>query len=307
MGDTSLNAASACAGPHNTSRPNVAFCIAGAARTFATPLIQDGIRANFFGQLSGGGHDRFFILIKTDDSTKIGMSGSTQMANDRFVQHHSDPEELLIVLNNSWITPMLAAAVVVQGSGAHVWGAPTQTISATVALAVANASLWQLERAEFCPNASRAERFRRSDETCCEPIGPFRDEQAVRGNEARLVHQHLNLRWCYMAIIHQERVQGWQFDLVAFSRPDLFWYGYVAALDRTLSLYVFVAGLRSFRTGHAQTRPTVVPVAVAYTHAFVLLSGLRYDVGRATCPCRPSDGPGFAPAQLPHKDSEYQV
>ena len=215
-----------CTPDGRRARPSVAFCVAGAARTFATQLIHDSYRAHYYEPLAGGEGEparaRFFVLLKTDDSAKMGMAVGEKAANDHFEQHHTDDQQLVRVLNASWMTPMLAEAVIVRGSGAHVWGAPVQTLGPGLSIASANASMWKSYAATFCSNATAS---MQASGDCCVPQGAFRDPQSAPGNEARLVHQALNQRWCYDAIGHHEYLQGWKFDLVAFSRPDLFWYG----------------------------------------------------------------------------------
>lgn len=209
----------------NAPPRRIAFCIAGAARTFTAPIIQAGIRDNFFGPLAAWhgqanlSQSRFFVLVKTDDSTKLGMGAAFHASNDRFSQHHTDKTNLLRVLTTSWFTPMLAAAAVVEGSGAHEWLAPAENASDVLVYAVGNATMWQRFRATYC-NESKATS---EQPGCCQPDGPFRGNTSS-ANEARLIHQHMNLRWCYKAILHQEAKQGWTFELVAYTRPDVLWY-----------------------------------------------------------------------------------
>jgi hypothetical protein len=74
------------AGPERAARcraqqapPRVAFCITGAARSFASPLVLAALRNNLVAPLAGtdpaGGGSRFFLSLKASDSPKSGVYG----------------------------------------------------------------------------------------------------------------------------------------------------------------------------------------------------------------------------------------
>ena len=51
--------------------PAIATCIAGAARSFGTPLVQGHLRRNLVEALGGSDGSRLFLLLKTLDSNKF--------------------------------------------------------------------------------------------------------------------------------------------------------------------------------------------------------------------------------------------
>ena len=51
--------------------PAIATCIAGAARTFGTPVVQSHLRRNLVEALGGSDGSRLFLLLKTLDSNKF--------------------------------------------------------------------------------------------------------------------------------------------------------------------------------------------------------------------------------------------
>ena len=59
--------------PCSSAEPRIAFCIAGAARSFATPLVLRMLRTHFIDALAGGNlaSSRIFLMLKTGDSPKV--------------------------------------------------------------------------------------------------------------------------------------------------------------------------------------------------------------------------------------------
>ena len=66
-------AAAAARCEHSSSRdaPSVAICIAGAARSFNTPLVQAHLRHHFVQVLAGHRRSRLFLHLKTQATTTI--------------------------------------------------------------------------------------------------------------------------------------------------------------------------------------------------------------------------------------------
>jgi len=60
--------------------PAIATCIAGAARSFGTPLVQGHLRRNLVEALGGSDGSRLFLLLKTLDSNKFVKQGGQQGA-----------------------------------------------------------------------------------------------------------------------------------------------------------------------------------------------------------------------------------
>lgn len=65
--------------------PAIATCIAGAARSFGTPLVQGHLRRNLVEALGGSDGSRLFLLLKTLDSNKFVKQ--TQPGAIVFKQH----------------------------------------------------------------------------------------------------------------------------------------------------------------------------------------------------------------------------
>lgn len=178
-----------------TPAPRIAICTAGAARTFASPLVFESWRHNFVSALAGAADSRVFLLLKTLDSDKRDTG-----AGHIFRQHHETSfEGLELRLNHPWLARMLADVLIVNGSGA-----PPQIVEAGRLGPVVQ------------PDDNAWKQWR-----CRLHSGNDPDEE-------RLCVSILALRWCNQAIrrfeASSEAPLERPFELVAFSRPDLVWW-----------------------------------------------------------------------------------
>jgi hypothetical protein len=200
----------------SSSPPRVAFCIAGAARSFGSPLVLSALRFNLVTPLAGNdpvrGGSRLFLSLKTSDSAK-------SIAGVSFGQHRGQAAPLLAALSNHWLSPLIGEAVIVNGSGAYLGErgggglrGSTQRGGERVTQVNADPYAWRRFRATPCvttDNATNSHRTTMTSSTtssrCCRKSNYLLDPN----NEERLVHQHLGLRWCSRAITRfEERRMG---------------------------------------------------------------------------------------------------
>lgn len=121
--------ASRCGSAHEEGRlppPRVAFCIAGSARGFATPLVHEMLRTNLVSSLAslapGAGRERrqgsrAFVLLKTADSSKLSRWGNGDVNFEAHSELASQLPALGAALEQRWLRRMLAEAVLLNGSG----------------------------------------------------------------------------------------------------------------------------------------------------------------------------------------------
>ena len=192
--------------------PRVAFCIAGAARSFAAPLVLESLRANLVTPLAGttpeSSGSSLFLSLKVADSAKSGVYGVS------FGQHVSRVGPLMAALTNTWIAPLIAEAAIVNGSGAYLGPAvPTPSplgsglAHSRVGIVRADETLWRGYRATPCPrgnSSSSSKNNTAGGARCCRRSGYL--EQG--NNEERLIHQHLGLAWCAGAIRRHEAARS---------------------------------------------------------------------------------------------------
>ena len=151
--------------------PRVAFCLAGAARAFASPLLLSALRANLISPIAGrdvAEHgSRMFLSLKLADSAKRNVAGVS------FGQHRSQAEPLLDALTGRsapWLPPLLGEAVLLNGSGAYLGeehasaGGPAGSsngghgrrrnaanLPGRISIVSADETLWRRYRATSCP------------------------------------------------------------------------------------------------------------------------------------------------------------
>ena len=188
--------------------PAVAICIAGAARTFATPLLFEHHYHNFVRQLvpdhAARQGSRVFVYLKTADSGKVfnpsELTGLLKHATNMPAEN-TEAEPIFAALETGWLRRLLAEAVIINGSGSYVgegWlaGEPG---GPEAAIRQGNESLEEAIRpkAHKCKAAETDLKLR--------PAAPIA----------------LSAAWCGAAIArHEHRVQR-NFNFVAFARPDL--------------------------------------------------------------------------------------
>ena len=205
--------------------PHMAFCVAGAARTFATPLVVRHLVTNFIEPLSSpcgsmGSTPRashsaaLFLLLKTQDTYKSLGSVGFEPHNDR----RSSISALVAALESPQLRPYITEAVILNGSGAvrdrdAIGWSFRASGRADNALRQADRTLWLRWR--------KPGRSRNGQST---PFNQSAGASAVTGqDEERLILNALNIAWCAGAIERQEstRGKGFRFDVVAYTRPDV--------------------------------------------------------------------------------------
>lgn len=117
--------------------PTVAFCIAGMARTFATPLVLASLRWNLVEALAGpfalaqpsttarhqgaALQSRLFLLLKVGVSLKLNQktSEAKYFASARKGNLGEDIDALHAALHTPWVRSMIGEVALLNGSGAH--------------------------------------------------------------------------------------------------------------------------------------------------------------------------------------------
>ena len=196
--------------------PRVAFCVTGAARSFATPLVLTMLRHNLFGALGAAEGSRFFLQLKRYDSDKLSVKSSTNFPrhNETTVAH------LRGALATPWLHRVTAEAIIVDGSGAtsiDATGSDEREMQHqgghhSTVIAASRDQLWQQYRASQCTAAGPA--------PCCE-VGDYLREA---NNQERMLLHHLGIGWCRASISRYESRSGRAFDMVVYTRPDLVWW-----------------------------------------------------------------------------------
>ena len=120
----------------NKHRPDVAFCIAGVARTLPLPLTQQLLHLNLLRSFDGSDKSALFMLLKTDGTAK--KKGESAHGSETDI---ADVENLLRV-------PWLQEAVILNGSGTTTrpgqgWGSDNFVVQS-------NESAWRAWRATNC-------------------------------------------------------------------------------------------------------------------------------------------------------------
>ena len=186
-----------CTATAQSPAPVVAFCIAGSARAFPTPLIASALVREFIGRLEASPNSRSFLLLKTEDSPKSSGYG------DHFRAVHADfsAADLVAIFNSSAARSRieLGSATVLSGAGS------------------APAEVCQQEQCVSASDSTRWTSFRRNGSTS---ICRANSDQSW---EMRTLMNALNAEWCARQISNYEHRHGIQFELVAYSRPDIWW------------------------------------------------------------------------------------
>ena len=203
--------------------PAIAFCIAGAARTFGTPLVQSHLQRNLVDALGGSDASRLFLLLKTLDSSKLAAQGGLGAVS--FKQHVGEAtvDGLRATLRLPWLAPRIGEAVIVNGSGSYTHGDPTDGDCNRPPYCVAQASstAWQQYRMQACA-APAVQDSAAYNKSCCRVS--ISNAQR-RNDEERMLMQAMGVAWCAAAAErHEARHAPARFGLVVFARPDLVWW-----------------------------------------------------------------------------------
>ena len=169
--------------------PRVAFCTAGAARTFASPLAFSSWMYNLVAASGARDEGRYlFLLLKAGDTDKWGGAGHT------FYSHkETEIPGLQARLATPWLATRLAESVIVNGSGMP------DTLQQRLDGVVPSSDLWKSYRNDRC--------------------GEF-----YNVNERNELEYFLAVSWCHAAIARQEATAGEAFGRVVFTRPDLYFH-----------------------------------------------------------------------------------
>ena len=124
-------------------RPDVAFCIAGVARTLALPLTQQLLHLNLLRSFDGSNESALFMLLKTDGTAK--WKGELANGSETGI---ADVENLLRV---PWLRTWLQEAVILNGSGTTT--RPGQGWGSNNFVVQSNESAWRAWRATKCSSS----------------------------------------------------------------------------------------------------------------------------------------------------------
>ena len=247
-------AATSCANSTSTRAPTVAFLIAGAARTFATPLMLASLRHLLVHPLSPERQPALFLYLKTADSDKDGRAEHADSVS--FAARTVGIQPLMNAVTTSWVGRHVVEAVIVNGSAAFSgrgWR-PGDPLSFLVrhpeplwrhytagqsckwpfgTLAAKRPSSKRLPSSRPLLNNTGDAPGLRSDDRSQPSLSHSQEahvDLAARmalgmppdnNQEQRMLEQHLGLAWCGSAVERAEREQGRTFEVVAFIRPDL--------------------------------------------------------------------------------------
>lgn len=191
-----MSASRALIAPCARAPPVAAVCIAGAARTFPSPLVLTGLRTNFLKAL--GCPTRLFMLLKAADTPKL--KGVQRMS---FAQHRTSVDALRAALALPWLAHLIEEAAIINGSGSFSGTGRGVRAPPGAMVVASNETAWRAQRARRCVLSTYL---------------------ATGTNEQRLILNHLGQSWCRDAIVRAEARMGHRFDLVAFTRPDFVWW-----------------------------------------------------------------------------------
>lgn len=184
--------------------PAVAFCIAGAARSFSAPLVQQALLHHLVRAYGGANGSRVFYLLKTADSDKMHevTGGRFRM---KYVARTADANALMSALGTWQRANLLGEALVLHGSGVHTHSDverrprdPNQ--EAAVATARANSTAWRLYRSRCVDTHDTPGVWQATPSSVAVQRNASNTKAlpylAYGNNEERLIANHLSLSWC---------------------------------------------------------------------------------------------------------------
>ena len=210
--------------------PHTAFCIAGAARSFAAPLIQEALWHHLVRAFGSANSSKFFFLLKTEDSDKHHERPVLGALNYDARHVSAEPLEKAV---RRW-EGRVAEAWIVHGSGSLEVNDDDSTQRSPIRSTRANATAWLRYRAA-CVHAHQPAGARNESRdgggggggnkpgasSLASRKNPRDSYLAEGNNEQRLILHHLGLRWCRTAIEKHEITSSRRFEIVIFARPDL--------------------------------------------------------------------------------------
>ena len=210
-----------CENETTRTAPKVALCVAGSARSFATPVVLTHLYHNLLVPLAGDRPERvrLFLHLKLNDSEKIAG-----LAGQRFHSHRENSlASIAAALQLPWMRSRLGEAVLLNGSGSYAGGGCSAHTDAGSCVVQPSTSAWTAYRTRACSADALARRNASGESAtanCCAPQNKF---IATGNNEERLLLSHLAIGWCGESIPRYERARAMSFDLVVYTRPDAVW------------------------------------------------------------------------------------
>ena len=223
--------------------PRVAFCIAGAARGFATHLMQNMLRlylVKMLAPLGAAGGSRIFLQLKPSDSDKLAGWGDFDI---HFHAHTDEAESRTsrlraLIEADSWLRPLLAEVAIINGSGSFMGvgrregSAHDRSSTADSAIRPSDPEAWRFWSSSTCkvpygtrPADSWSTKKQRHPPTSRKATAELQRNSklgagAAGNTEERLILAALGPAWCDAAIVRHEQATGQAFETVVFVRPD---------------------------------------------------------------------------------------
>ena len=276
--------------------PHTAFCIAGAARSFAAPLIQEALWHHLVRAFGSANSSKFFFLLKTEDSDKHHERPVLGALNYDARHVSAEPLEKAV---RRW-EGRVAEAWIVHGSGSLEVNDDDSTQRSPIRSTRANATAWLRYRAA-CVHAHQPAGARNESRdgggggggnkpgasSLASRKNPRDSYLAEGNNEQRLILHHLGLRWCRTAIEKHEITSSRRFEIVIFARPDL-WH----AQGLTRCSHICICTLLHVHAsiGHWQCHWQCHCTHYSLVHALSVVHRWHYRPAVPWCELKPRDG-----------------
>ena len=96
--------------------PRVAFCVAGSARGFATPLGLASLQHHLIRPLAPHRHTKAFVLLKSSDSDKVNSLNNNDPSFKSHRERVSRLPNLVAALETPWLQQLIGEAVSSMGA-----------------------------------------------------------------------------------------------------------------------------------------------------------------------------------------------
>lgn len=195
---------------HSSRAPRLALCVAGAARTFASPLALACLRHNLLHSL--GPATRLFLQLKTDDSAKMDGWFGRYEAHSEAISSAASVQRAIAA--HPWLSSLIGEAVIVNGS--EPYSGEGSAAGERVMIAQPRRGEWRAFASPHCAGPREAGNTGT----------PFlhSSDRLVEARMERQLRFYLSQEWCRHAIIRYERATARDFEAVMFVRPDLLWF-----------------------------------------------------------------------------------
>ncbi|KAL1519150.1 hypothetical protein AB1Y20_003410 [Prymnesium parvum] len=165
--------------------PRIAFCIAGSARSFATPLVTTLHQLNWLDTLAPSMTRDCFLYLKTQDSEKMNYVRPDFAPASYFHAHNDKASQLsALVAALEVLRSRIAEAVIVNGSGSYNgsgWKPSVDRGSPWQAVRASDDDAWKRFQSPRCPIVNRT-------------------QHPLDNTEQRLINSLLGMSWCAQAI-----------------------------------------------------------------------------------------------------------